>query len=271
VVKKGQYLNGKKSGKWILFNDCKVIPEHKNTVETGEFVDDKKNGKWERLKNDKVIASFYYEKDVLNGEHICFVNGKISEKRKFEAGNLKMLEILNETEQLKVKYAIADGDSTYTCEKTAISKDGTVLKNFLVDKKQEGPLDCMNFTAGFESADKVAEGLFQRKAMDNQIIEEGNFKNNLKSGKWINFYYDKKVKTEFDYNEKGEIIAELYTDLKKNEPFSGEFDYFYEDKSGSEERKIKDGKRNGTTRYKDANDKTIKKESYKDGVLKVEN
>ena len=35
-----------------------------------------------------------------------------------------------------------------------------------------------------------------------------------------------------------------------------------------EERKIKDGVRNGTTRYKDANDKTIKMESYKDGVLK---
>ena len=30
----------------------------------------------------------------------------------------------------------------------------------------------------------------------------------------------------------------------------------------------KNGVRNGTTRYKDANDKTIKKESYKDGILK---
>jgi hypothetical protein len=51
--------------------------------------------------------------------------------------------------------------------------------------------------------------------------------------------------------------------------FSGEFIYNDEDNGIKEERKIKDGLRNGKTTYIDINtNKLIKKESYKNGELK---
>ena len=74
-------------------------------------------------------------------------------------------------------------------------------------------------------------------------------------------------RSTFTYDGYGQITNEYYFDLKRNEPFSDEFIFKAEDGT-YEERKIKNGVRNGTTRYKDANDKTIKKESYKDGILK---
>lgn len=270
LVKKGQYTAGKKTGKWILLNNCTVVAEHNNTEESGEFLNDKKHGKWERRKNDKIISSYTYENDIIDGDHVCYENQKITEKRNFAAGKLKVLELFNEVEQPSIKYTITENEQNYNCEKTEYLKDGVCVKNYLVSKKQDSRINYMTFKNDFEKSDKIADGWYQKKTVDNQIYEEGNFKNNLKHGKWTNFYYDKKVKTEIDYNEKAEVISEFYTDLKKNAPFSGEFEMVYVDKSGSEERKIKEGKRNGTTRYKDAKDKTSKKESYKDGVLKVE-
>jgi hypothetical protein len=68
--------------------------------------------------------------------------------------------------------------------------------------------------------------------------------------------------------ERGVIKSETYWDLKKLEDFSGAFIYLNVQNNTTEERKVKNGKRNGTTRYKDQNDKTIKKESYKEGIIK---
>jgi antitoxin component YwqK of YwqJK toxin-antitoxin module len=269
TIEKGIFTKGKKSGKWQLLNDSEVVVANKNTIEIGEFINDKKQGKWERLKNDKIVESYFYNDNLLNGEHIYTEKGNPKEKRKFQNKKLVSLELFDEDEKIKTKYKIEENEENYRCEKTDFLGDGTLIKNFLVTKNSGQPVDCRNFNGDFENAKKVADGFYQKKMTDNNIFEEGNFKINKKWGKWTTFYYEQKIKTEFDYNESGEIKNEFYFDLKKNEPFSGEFEFKYDDNTGSEERKIKDGFRNGTTRYKDAKDKTIRKESYKDGVLKV--
>jgi hypothetical protein len=114
---------------------------------------------------------------------------------------------------------------------------------------------------------KILEGYHE--ILDYQeLVEKGTYENNEKSGIWTYIFYEQKVKLTIEYNSFGISLSENYYDMNKLEPFSGEFIYKDEISRSTEERKIKEGKINCTTRYKDANDKTIKKESYKDGVLK---
>ena len=116
--------------------------------------------------------------------------------------------------------------------------------------------------------DKVKKGFYDLYNEQGKPLSQGEYDNNRKASKWVDYYYDQHVKvtTYFDYY--GNFKSDEYYDLKKNEPFSGEFVYKDTENNVTEERKIKDGLRHGTTRYKDQNDKTIKKESYKEGVLK---
>jgi antitoxin component YwqK of YwqJK toxin-antitoxin module len=269
IIEKGMFLKGKKSGKWQLLNDSKIVILNDKTIESGDFINDKKQGKWERLKNGKVVETYFYNDNFLDGEHICLSNGIAKEKRKFLKEKLTALELLDDAQKTIVKYNISESEDAYKCEKISFLADGVTIKNFVVNKESDKPIDCVHFREDFEKAQKIADGFYQKKTIDDKLLEEGNFKNDQKSGKWTTYYYDQKIKSEFEYNDIGEIKSEFYFELKKNEPFSGEFDFKYENGNGSEERKIKNGIRNGTTRYKDAKEKTIKKESYKDGVLKV--
>jgi len=137
-------------------------------------------------------------------------------------------------------------------------------------KSPDFTISPISFQIDFESTDadfKKLNGLFEHKSLDGKLISNGNYFSNVKTGNWDYYFYDQNVKATFSYDGYGVITSEYYYDLRRNEPFSDEFILKAEDGS-YEERKIKDGVRNGTTRYKDAEDKTIKKESYKDGVLK---
>ncbi|MBA4319764.1 MAG: hypothetical protein C0412_15295, partial [Flavobacterium sp.] len=120
----------------------------------------------------------------------------------------------------------------------------------------------------FNAKEKILNGTHTVE-YKGKLIEEGNYVDNNKSGTWHSYYYDQNVRIDYEYDSSGIISSESYYDLNKNIPFSGEFIYKAGDSDLTEERNINNGYRNGATRYKDANDKTIKKESYKDGVLKV--
>lgn len=269
IIEKGAFLKGKKSGKWELLNDSKIIRTNKNNIETGDFVNDKKQGKWLRTINGNIVEIYFYNANLLDGEHIFFSNGNPVEKRKFQNDKLTALVLLDASQKPTINYIITESEEFYKCEQTDYFKDGTQVKNFLVNKENNKPIDCSSFKEDFENSQKIADGFFQKKTTEDKLLEEGNFKNNQKSGIWTTYYYDQKIKTEFFHENNEGISKEFYLDLKKNEPFSGEFQFVYEDGTGSEERKIKDGIRNGTTRYKDKKEKTIKKETYKDGLLKL--
>ena len=84
---------------------------------------------------------------------------------------------------------------------------------------------------------------------------------------WTYFYYDQKVKINIKYIDNINV-EEQYLNLDGT-PFSGEFEYVDVEKNKKEIRKIKDGLRNGKTTIIDLEtNKTISKESYKDGQLK---
>jgi antitoxin component YwqK of YwqJK toxin-antitoxin module len=109
--------------------------------------------------------------------------------------------------------------------------------------------------------------MYELISKEKQILSTGNYQDNLKNGIWKDVYLDQNVQMTTIW-ERGVIKSETYWDLKKLEDFSGEFIYLNVQNNTTEERKVKNGKRNGTTRYKDQNDKTIKKESYKEGIIK---
>ena len=118
-----------------------------------------------------------------------------------------------------------------------------------------------------QSKFKIKNGLYKLSTKDSKIISTGNYAEDLKQGTWIDNFYNQNVRLTYIYRN-GELESEDYWDLKKNELFYGEFIYANSGENLTEERKVKKGKRHGTTRYKDNNDKTIKKESYKEGLLK---
>ena len=161
-------------------------------------------------------------------------------------------------------------DSKLDCIVVENLATGIFTQTYSFIKTADFVVSPITFHLDFEGAGesiKKRNGVFEHKSLDGKIISTGNYTSNVKTGTWENYYYDQNVKATFTYDGYGQITNEYYFDLKRNEPFSDEFIFKAEDGT-YEERKIKNGVRNGTTRYKDANDKTIKKESYKDGILK---
>lgn len=272
ILAKGNYLNGKENGKWLLKNESPVIKWKGITTEIGDFSYGKKQGEWNRYDDDnQLLEKYYYVNSQLEGEHLLFSKGRVSEKRKFLKDQMTDLKVLDNAENPITEYSLSDISPTkYTCKKTERAADGYYIKTYSVNRIANDIIP-FTFKIDFELLSeniKTLDGFYQHESLDRKLIEEGNYKNNTKVGTWIYNYYDQNIKTEFDYNLYGIIQKESYFNIKKQEPFSGEFIYKTSNSDITEERKIKDGLRHGTTRFKDANDKTIKKESYKDGVLK---
>jgi hypothetical protein len=112
-----------------------------------------------------------------------------------------------------------------------------------------------------------ADGEYKMLNANNQPLVTGKLYKNDMIGLWTFYYYDQNVKIESNYVS-NQQMDEKYLKLN-GELFSGEFVY-YDNKNGiKEERKIKEGLRNGKTSYIDINTKkTTRKENYKNGELK---
>ena len=269
---KGLYLDGKETGKWIIYGKSDYcLWLNKNSFETGIYLDGKKQGKWERYENNELLESYFYIDDIIDGEHITYTFNKPVEKKYFNKGKLNRLEKLDGSGNINKSYTIKNESlSKFDCTVLEHLATGTYTKTFSFMKSPDFTISPISFQIDFESTDadfKKLNGLFEHKSLDGKLISNGNYFSNVKTGNWDYYFYDQNVKATFSYDGYGVITSEYYYDLRRNEPFSDEFILKAEDGS-YEERKIKDGVRNGTTRYKDAEDKTIKKESYKDGVLK---
>lgn len=276
VLRKGNFLNGEPAGVWMEYSssDYSFWPD-KQTYETGNYINGKKEGKWERYDADNnLLESYRYQNGLISGEHLTFLKGKVTEKKLFSDGKLIKLEKLSNDGTVLKEYFITDEKPySYYCRITSRVNDGELsgiyTNTYRVTKKDTENIHPVTFQLDIESdSDKVLNGLFERKTLDGKLVSTGNYTANKKTGTWEDYYYDQKVLTTFVYDGYGQVTSEYYYDLKRDEPFSGEFVYKTPESKKYEERKIKDGKRHGTTRYKDENDDTVKKETYKEGLLK---
>jgi antitoxin component YwqK of YwqJK toxin-antitoxin module len=92
---------------------------------------------------------------------------------------------------------------------------------------------------------------------------------NVRTGSWEFNYPKQNVKIvilyeDFNNNPK----SETYYTLGSNKLFDGEFVFTEFKNKGTQERRIRDGLRNGNTIYYDIDGNKLKKEKYKDGILK---
>ncbi|WP_396141690.1 hypothetical protein [Flavobacterium sp.] len=269
---KGNYLNDKETGNWKIYGDSFYsLWINKDSFETGNYIDGKKQGKWERFENNELLERYNYIDDVINGEHITYIMGKPSEKKYFNNGLFYKLECLDDAGNIKKTYTIRNVTSTkYDCTTTETLAGGVFTKNYSFLRNNDFQISSISFQIDFEGSDekiKKLNGFFEHKLLDGKVLTSGNYNSDTKTGDWNYYFYDQNVKLTYSYDGYGILKNEYYYDLKNNEPFSGE--YIHKSENGFyEERKVKDGLRNGVTRFKDSNDKTIKKESYKDGILK---
>ena len=207
---------------------------------------------------------------MLEGEHVKYVNNKIAEKKYFKNDKLIKHEFIDDNSNVIKAYTVVN--TNYNNLECLVEYNNGKQKiketyKYLVDTDFNS--NPINFVSDFDRASnsrKILNGLYVKKTLDDKIIEFGNFSKGVKSGKWDYFDYEQNIKLSLYYSSDDVVKSEYYYDLKDNEAFSGEFEY--KNEGEFEERKVKNGIRNGTTRYKDAEGKTIKKESYKEGMLK---
>jgi antitoxin component YwqK of YwqJK toxin-antitoxin module len=273
ILEKGNYLNDLKEGKWI-----EVETYDSETIEVtylkGEYRKGQKIGTWTKSdQNENVQVVFNYNADKLNGETVVWSNsGLVSKKLLFKDDQLievKYYDSLGLKPQ--VKFDIYDVKETnFRCRLTEFYDDYYEIQEYwlLMDKDEE--YDPFEFAAYFaynlETKTGVIsshkDGAYGFYDLDNRPLVLGSYYKEEPTGKWIYFYYSHDLIIE--QNRTG---PEEYFDLN-GKRYTGEFSYIDEETGIKEIRKIKNGFRNGKTKYLSIdNDKVIKTEKYKDGVL----
>lgn len=271
---RGTYSNDQRLGKWIIFGESEyseLIYDYR-TYEEGYYSNDLKEGIWNRFnpKGD-ILETYEYISDKINGKHITYQNGKIFANKYFKSGVLEKIEYFDEDGEIFVGLEIvANQNNRLVVAETWYNDDLIELYTYKISnfkKHLVNPRFFLREFAQLTDSEKALEGLYELHDKTEKVITSGRYSTNKKDGTWTYYDYNQNIKSTYVY-DRDIVKEESYFDLKKNEAFSGEFVYTNVATNITEERKIKNGKRNGTTRYRDQNNKTIKKESYKEGILK---
>lgn len=278
IIAKGNFKDDLKDGEWLhRYIDEDINDETYFIYQKGNYTKDYRDGEWVQYYTEgKIAETFNYKYGELHGEYILWNNqNKPREKKQFNYGKLTEL-ITFDSLGIKphYKYEIYDErHNGYKCRQTQYIEDGYISQEFWVKKEEE--IHHQFFELHFAlSVGKLSDGTkgykygdFKLFNSNNQPIVTGKYYKEDRIELWTYYYYDQKVKIESNFT-KNEQTDEKYLTLN-GEPFSGEFVY-NDDRNGiKEERKIKDGLRNGRTIYIDTKTKkTNKKERYKNGELK---
>lgn len=278
IIAKGSFRNGLKQGEWLhRYSDTDFEGEPYYIFQKGSYLDDNREGKWIQYYNEGQIAkTFNYKKGKLDGDYIKWNQfSKPSEKKKFENGEFKELIVYDSLGNNPIsKYEIYyNMYSYYKCRKTEYYEDGYASQEYWM--KKDGEIDHSWYELIFalvtgkysDGSTGYRDGEFKLFNQNSQPQVTGKFYKDDKIGLWTTYYYDQNVKIESNYKN-GYPIDEKYY-LLNGQLFSGDFTYINDEENIKEVRKIKDGVRNGNTEYISISTrKTIKKEKYKDGVMK---
>jgi len=273
TLEKGNYLNDLKEGKWI-----EVESYNSETIEVtylkGEYRKGQKIGTWTKSdQNENLQVVYNYNADKLDGETVVWSNsGLVSKKLIFKDDQLTEVKYYDSL-GLKpfYKYEIYDvKETSFRCRLTEFYDDCYEMQEYwlLMDKDEE--YDPFDFAAYFAynletktgAISSHKDGAYGFYELDNRPLVLGSYYKEEPTGKWESFYYSQDLKIE--ENRTG---PEEYFDLKGNR-YTGEFSSIDEETGIKEIRKIKNGLRNGKTKYISIDkDKVIKTEKYEDGVL----
>ncbi|MCZ2129100.1 MAG: hypothetical protein LC109_02420 [Bacteroidia bacterium] len=279
VIAKGNFKDDLKDGEWLhRYSDKDVNDETYFIYQKGNYTKDKRDGKWVKYYTEgKIAETFNYRNDELHGEYIAWNNqNKPREKKQFNYG--KLTELIT-YDSLGVnpqnKYEIYDEKyNSYKCRRTEYLESGYAVQEYWLKKDKEIDPHWFELTFLFAIDKKLSDGTtgykdgeFKLFNSNNQPIVTGKYYKEDRIGLWTFYFYDQNVKIESNLSQDKRTDEKYFT--LNGDLFSGEFIYNDEANGIIEERKIKDGLRNGKTIYIDTKTKkTIKKESYKNGELK---
>lgn len=270
VIAKGNYKNDLKDGEWIERDDNFGF-----TFRKGDYLNDKPEGNWILYyRGGRVAQSFNYKDGKLHGEYIKYnLHDSPEEKKVFELGDFKEL-IKYDSLGIRpiIKYEIFDvADTCYKCRKTDYNNNGYISQMYFLIKK--GNIDHIIFEAIFDMLVNQSGGKYGYDDGEFTIYENGRpmvigamFKGE-KVGAWSTYLYNENIKIERNYVQ-DKITGEIFTTLD-GKYYSGDFVLENNENGKKEICKIKNGLRNGKTTYIDnKTGKILKKETYKNGILK---
>lgn len=279
IIAKGFFKDDLKDGEWFhRYVEKDINDETYFIYQKGNYNKDKRDGKWIQYYTEGNISkTFNYWNGELHGEYTEWNNlNKPREIKHFLNGKLTELVIYDSLgTKPNRRYEIYNEQyNNYKCRKTEYYTDNTsTSQEYWLKKEKE--IDHNWFELIFtlsvgEFSDGTMgykDGVFKLLNPENQPLIKGKYYKEDRVGLWTFFFYDQKVKVESNFT-KNNKIDEKYFSINGN-LFTGEFIYNDEENGIREERKIKDGLRNGKTVYIDKKTKkVIKRERYKNGELK---
>jgi antitoxin component YwqK of YwqJK toxin-antitoxin module len=255
VIVKGFFKDNLKDGEWLhKYSDKDVIEETNFMYQKGNYAKDKREGKWIQYYTEgKIVETFNYQNGELHGEYVKWNQfNKPREKKQFNYGKLTELIAYDSLGiKPKNKYEIYDYKSdSYKCRATEFLENGYVSQEYWLKKDDEINHNFFVITFLIATSKKLSygtnaykDGEFNVFNSDNQPIIIGKYYKEDRIGLWTFYYYDQNVKIESNFTQ-DERTDEKYLNLS-GQPFSGEFVYNDDNNGILEERKIKDGLRNG--------------------------
>ncbi|MCG8184426.1 toxin-antitoxin system YwqK family antitoxin [Tenacibaculum piscium] len=277
LVAKGNFANDQKVGKWFHhYKDEDYEGNPYSYFMEGSYEDNEREGEWiYYYKKGEINKTINYKNGEFNGKFTEWNNlNKPKEIKRFDYGKFKELIVYDSIgEQAERKFEIFDEYSNqYKCRITQYLSTGTISQVYWLKKEKEISHNWfeLSFILKLKKNDKsliYKDGEFKEYDINNRPLIIGEYFEENKIGDWIYYYYPQKVKIEIEY-DKNKNIAEKYLDLN-DVLFSGEFKYVNEEDNIKEIRKIKNGLRNGNTKFINLKTgKRIKKVKYKNGKIK---
>lgn len=279
IVVKGDFREDLKEGEWIERSSHKWFNDEVYFIyQKGNYNKDKRDGKWiEHNAEGQLLKTFHFINDDLHGEYVIWNrNNNPKEKKLFNYGQMTELITYDSLGVKPVKkYEIFEQHPNYMkCRKVMYFENGYNSQEYWVNIGNEfdHELFVVNFSVAFNS--KISsrnwgykDGYYHQYDLNNKPLISGKYYKEDRVGLWIYYFYDQNVKIESNFSD-DKPTDEKYLKLN-GEVYSGDFVYFDLDNNIKEERRIKDGLRNGKTNYIDIKtNKSIKKEIYKNGELK---
>lgn len=276
----GNYINGKKDGAWIesYLNDG-LNNEKYIVYQEGYYSNDKREGKWiEYVTKEFIWNEFYYSSGKLNGKYYSYNKDKTPREIKtFEYDKFKTLSVYDSTGTKVIRKfeILKETDGYLKVRKTEYNSENTISLEYYM-KKDEPELNHNFFEIIFaiksgklsNGEDCYPDGLLTLLDNNGNKILFGNLLKKNRIGVWNFNYPEQNVQIQVEYSN-GEPGTEKYFVLNTTDLFNGTFVYNDTETGLREERKIKDGLRNGKTVYIDiTTGKTTKKEKYEDGKIK---
>jgi len=257
MIRKGSYSNGLQEGTWEEQGDPYYI--------TAQMRAGKLDGLYTvGVGPGDVFEKLRYKADELHG--LCenlnsgitaeYADGALKwARRDLGGGNFDKYEIVRTV------------GSHFWANLELVSPDSRTVAQYKILKGTEELPSFRDFFDTFVPQQVQATGTLDGPYLwehNGKTIEQGQHANGQKTGKWIYNFYDQDVRVTIVHQLNPEI--EQYSRISTSEPFEGDFIYTYADGS-YEERKIKDGLRDGRSILYSKDQEKIRVTKYEEGII----